>query len=1425
AGNQSRVEVASNGADYFVVWRDDRGANSDIYGTRVTASGTVQELEGLPLYVGAGNQRNPAVASAGSDYLVVWEDARNGDVNSDIYGTWVSSQGVVVDPAGFVISNAANLQAFPVVTSNGSDYFVAWKDFRSGTAFYGSRVSDMGQVLDSAGIRLVTGPVVSGVAVASDGVDYLAVWADDRNGTNNTDIYGTRVTSQGVVLDPSGLAISNAPVFQVDPSVAFDGSRYLVAWYDSRTDSGGPDIYGTRVTRTGLVLDPTGLSISNPSTDSSQVFPVVASTGANFLVVWQQDSDMFGARVSGGSGAVLDPGVLLTTVVNWQFAPDVATNGTNFLVVWHDTRGDVSDIYGTRVSLTGDILDPLGLALSTAVNSQTGAAVASNGTDYLVVWQDQRNGATLGTDIYGARVTSGGVVLDSALNIVTQGNYYRSNPDVASNGADYFVVWSSNESPSSGSNIFGTTVTSTGVVGTSGSGTTICGATGSQIRATLAFNGTNYLVVWTDLRNTGGEDIYGNLVSAAGLPGSFLGFPISTAPGHQELPRVASNGADFFVVWDDYRSDGSGDVYGARVSGAGAVLDSTGVAISAGANSQKYSNVGSSGSDYFVAWQDLRSNWSWDVYGTQVSSTGSVKTPTGLLIAGDGWNEQVPSMASAAPLQLLIVYQRYDGSSTYNNERIRGRLITLNRAPSAVGQSVQLSEDTSAAVTLAGTDPDGDPLSFAITTAPAHGTLSGTPPHLTYTPAPDYSGPETFSFTVTDVENITSAPATVSLTINPVNDPPVAAATSVALDEDTPRSFTLQGTDVDGDALTYEVATAPAHGALSGTPPNLIYTPATNYHGADSFTFIVRDPSGVGSAPANLGINVAPVNDEPQAQAQSLTTPEDTALAVTLSGTDAEGASLLYTVSTQPAHGTLSGTPPNLTYTPAANDHGSDSFSFTASDGSATSAPATVSLTISPVNDAPRAFAQDLSTDEDTALAITLTASDIDGDSLTYTVTGAPAQGSLAGTPPNLTYTPAGNFHGADSFTFEVSDGVERSSATMSLTVTPVNDAPVANGMTLSVGTEPTAITLSATDVEGDPLSYILQTPPSHGTLSGTPPAVTYTPDPGYLDADSFSFIASDGQASSAPATVSLTVGNSAPEVTLSADSLQPFEGESVHFQAMAVDANMDPLTFDWDFGDGTASEEQSPSHAYANQGTYDVVLTVSDGIVIVQKMLRLEVQNTAPVIVPLEDPAAAEEGKPLTLRAQASDRGSSDTLSFSWDFGDGSAPATSAETPHTYADNGVYTVKVTVTDDSGAFTQATREVHVANRPPVPEQVSPRTVRGGEAVELALKATDAAGSRDPLSWSLLEGPGTLAADGKYSWTPEPSTQGDHIVRAQLADDDGGTADVLFTVTVTPRDSTTDPDSGCACSSGNPGAASSMAFLLLLAAFAHRRARA
>ena len=164
-------------------------------------------------------------------------------------------------------------------------------------------------------------------------------------------------------------------------------------------------------------------------------------------------------------------------------------------------------------------------------------------------------------------------------------------------------------------------------------------------------------------------------------------------------------------------------------------------------------------------------------------------------------------------------------------------------------------------------------LTFAVVTGPAHGTPDGTAPNLIYTPAPGYQGSDSFTFSASDGQ-ATSAPATVSIAVTHVNHAPTADAQSVTTAEDAAVAITLTGSDSDGDPLTYLIVNAPAHGTLSGTAPNLTYTPAANYNGADSFTFKVNDGLA-DSAPAAVDINVTPVNDAPVAIAQSVTTAED----------------------------------------------------------------------------------------------------------------------------------------------------------------------------------------------------------------------------------------------------------------------------------------------------------------------------------------------------------------------------------------------------------------------------------------------------------------------------------------------------------------------------------------------------------------------
>src|SRR5207237_1253322 len=214
---------------------------------------------------------------------------------------------------------------------------------------------------------------------------------------------------------------------------------------------------------------------------------------------------------------------------------------------------------------------------------------------------------------------------------------------------------------------------------------------------------------------------------------------------------------------------------------------------------------------------------------------------------------------------------------------------------------------------------------------------------------------------------------------------------------------------------------------------------------------------------------------------------EDTAVAITLSGSDAEAAPLTFAVVSGPANGTLSGTPPNLTYAPNLDFNGSDSFTFKANDGQLDSATATVSINITPVNDAPVADSQSVTTLEDTAAVITLTGSDVEASPLSFAWLTGRRKGTLSGTTRNLTYTPSANANGADSFTFKVTDGqLDSAPATVSIKVTSVNDAPtiskIAN-QTIARNSSTGPIAFTVGDMDNNPGSLTVSATSSNPTL------------------------------------------------------------------------------------------------------------------------------------------------------------------------------------------------------------------------------------------------------------------------------------------------------------------------------------------------------
>lgn len=375
--------------------------------------------------------------------------------------------------------------------------------------------------------------------------------------------------------------------------------------------------------------------------------------------------------------------------------------------------------------------------------------------------------------------------------------------------------------------------------------------------------------------------------------------------------------------------------------------------------------------------------------------------------------------------------------------------VVGNVPPTTVNDFASTPKNSPVTVPVLANDSDdnGDPLTLlAVTQTNGTATISGA--NVVFTPALDFVGAVVLTYTVTDGQGGTNT-GLLTITVTNVNSPPVVVDDVFTVAEDSTNVLVVLGndSDPDGDGLVVvSVSTTNGTASISGT--NVVYTPAADFHGTNTLVYCATD--GQVTNCAWVTVVVWPVNDAPVAVGQSVSTAEDTPVGITLVGVDVDGPVTNFTLVSVPGHGTVSGGGAVWTYTPAANYVGGDSFTFRVDDGTLTSAVATVTITVTPVNDAPVAHPDSYLTGQGQPLSVSAPGilandTDIEGQSLTSVLVGGPAHGSLVlNANGSFTYTPSLYFTGTDSFSYVASDGISNSApVTVSLSVYPLADVAV----------------------------------------------------------------------------------------------------------------------------------------------------------------------------------------------------------------------------------------------------------------------------------------------------------------------------------------------------------------------------------------------
>jgi hypothetical protein len=483
-------------------------------------------------------------------------------------------------------------------------------------AIVGARVTALGAVLDPAGIAVAPSSGSTPDVAAGQG-QYLAAW------TLPTAVQAARVASDGTVLDVTPIPVRGAVVDHPGVGVSFGGTNYLVAWSEFHSLS-QDDVYAVRVGSNGHVV---GTPVALSTTGGDALHPDVAFDGTNFLVVWEElgtGVDVKGALVN-QSGAVQSV-FSVSTAGDDQVQPSVSWSGSEYLVAWGDRRPgtDGSDLYAARVSPAGVVLDTAGIAVSAATADQTEAAADFDGTNFLVTWTDARGGEN---DVYAAMVAPDGTVVDPAGIQVAVRDMLDPAPSAVWTGSSHLVFFGSGSATQWG-DVLAKRLTQQLVGRPDVALPVVSLGANSQLAPAIAWDGSNQLVAWADRRQDPNGNlvfsVYAGRVSGTGqiLDGS--GVRVSKRYAEAALSvDVAFNGTNYLVVWID-----PGGVFSRRMAPDGTLLDPAPVRLARADGQLLTATVASNGSNWVAAWFSNPVTGSNEVRAALVRPDGTVGSRT-----------------------------------------------------------------------------------------------------------------------------------------------------------------------------------------------------------------------------------------------------------------------------------------------------------------------------------------------------------------------------------------------------------------------------------------------------------------------------------------------------------------------------------------------------------------------------------------------------------------------------------------------------------------------------------------------------------------------------------------------------------------------------------------------------------------------------